>query len=132
MRATVLANKAAIDAFDLDSDGGDDYAFVRICAVPDDGGVVRDLPSGIEVVEGSQEDDPGDAGAAIEVWKKGKAGGFACACAMNATCQWKDGGSAWGYRGYTMDPGTWQGAGCLPKTCVVLQGRDVWPEECPQ
>ena len=132
LEAEVLTSPEARALYGLDADGGSDYVHVRLCAPPDPSGNRVAMPAGFEVVEGTQESSAGPASAQVEAWMRGKAGGFKCACAKDATCLYKGAAALPAMKGNTLPPGSWSGAGCVPKTCVALAGREVWPSECPE
>jgi len=115
-------------------DGGSSYAVMRICvneAAPDAGAVP--LPPGYDALPEYEERGPEayDGGAQLQVWLQGNpAAPYLCACAKDATCLRPDGNPA--AQGVTLGNGQWQGAGCLPKSCVEFAGVSSWPQECPQ
>jgi hypothetical protein len=116
-------------------DGGASYAVVRVCANPaqnEDGGV-QPLPPGYDLLPDYEERGPEayDGGPQLRVWLQGDvAAPYLCACAKDATCLRNDGSPA--AQGVTLGHGQWQGAGCLPKSCVEFAGVSSWPKECPQ
>lgn len=116
-------------------DGGVSYAVVRVCVNPaqDEDGGVQGLPPGYDLLPDYEERGPEayDGGPQVKVWLQGDAAApYLCACAKDATCLRPDGSPA--AMGVTLGHSQWQGAGCLPKSCVEFAGVSSWPQECPQ
>lgn len=129
-----LASPAALAAWFPGWDGGSAYAVMRVCAnaeaVDEDAGV--QLPEGYEALpDGDERVEAWDGGAQLRVWLQGQPDApYLCACAKDAACLRADGTPA--PVGVTLGSGQWQGAGCLPKSCVEFAGVSSWPKECPQ
>jgi hypothetical protein len=83
-----------------------------------------------------------DMGSKTEVYAKGDAFGFECACSKGSDCEQlrsylpdekKEAEWVAASLGTTLSKGRWRGAGCWQKSCVELARRDItsWPSECP-
>ncbi len=83
-----------------------------------------------------------DNGLKTEVFAKGEAGGFDCACPTGVgICEkfyppafGSDGGWRTAPAGNTIEKDMWRGAGCFQKSCVEAGSKSVTstPSECPE
>lgn len=129
-----LASAEVVGQWFPNWDGGSSYAVMRVCVneAPEDAGETP-LPAGYDALPEYEERGPEayDGGPQLRVWLQGDpAAPYLCACAKDATCLRNDGSPA--AQGVTLGHGQWQGAGCLPKSCVEFAGVSSWPQECPQ
>lgn len=123
---TARTTPAARALFGLDADGGVQYARVRVCAAPADGGVPL-LPEGMEALPDSELADGGDY--QLEAWL-GADAPFPCACSSGNDCWLTDGGAA--PSGITLPARGWTGTGCVRRPCVVFShGAGGWDEGMP-
>lgn len=122
------------------ADTSKQYAVATVCASPSDAGE-QPLPPGIDGLNMTCESrryafDAG--GPQLEIWAdtNDTPAPFRCACATGPDCYWRpvdprDGGGAWQVAPLvTMQPNTWDGGDCRPKTCVQFFGTESMPPAC--
>lgn len=132
---------------------GYDYWRAAVCVVPIDGGADPGptLMAGLEVEFADDDVSPcSPTDPQFEAWVQARADApFPCACALplatgaclttapdggqaQAPIGAQDAGAGLPLRYYTLNAGTWSGAGCRPKACRELGGSDSWaPAGCP-
>jgi hypothetical protein len=149
MVASGYASPEAQAAFGIDAGGQWGYLHATQCYEAGDAGAVPALP-GVEVLRATEKYVP-DIGKKLKVRRQGEADGFPCACAPRTTgCMGQtdagyasvpcaaapcysllaDGGLVQAPPDTTLEEGKWQGAGCVPKTCVEWAGASSMPAAC--
>ncbi len=127
---TALTSQAALALGGVSRGEAPEYVHARIKACPGEAAASA-LPPGMVAIDDTARVVPCPADAAeLKVWVQGEPSApFPCACSTGSDCT-VDGKPA--PLGVTLAAGTFTGAGCFPKVCVVLAGNDQWPSEhCP-
>jgi hypothetical protein len=135
LRVTGLASVQVRQVYGLDtSSGRPEYVDGCWCAdASADAGTVGELPSGMLVVDGTQEDAPECGTYWVDVSMPGEVGNR-CACSTGSACEVQAADGTWGPAplGMTLPEGQWRGEGCYPKVCVEMAGQSSWnAEACP-
>lgn len=130
--ATAVATPAALQLFELETDGGLQYVLAKVCGSPSNS-ESPGLPPGIVGAEATYEEVAYDGGPRLEVVLAGEPE-WPCACSTGANCEALVGG-AWvaaAKSGNTLGEGAWRGAGCVRKACTELAGYEgrSMPTEC--
>lgn len=117
------------------------YGAMEIQAVPDPGDSLPPLPSWVRILETDEVSVQPTAyqpqcqillvreGFTPSVWR--------CACRGSGTCNWTPPLQGGGFgaavtlpKNLTAPPGTWSGAGCVPKVCTEWAGVTSMPAAC--